>query len=367
MPEEDDSIGSLKDRIGNLLVDSLGGIPAIGPVRLLGRIDSPVLRGLVLGLTYNVIFVAAPWHLFHTPTLKWLSIWGGCYFIYAAVAAETASSSISTIINSGILPYISVADASAIMDELRISFSQKRIRILSTSVAALATVLSVIALYHEIPSIQLLETACWASGFFILYLTATRAVDVARFYGVFAAHLGGDADPIIAVSPAQSLRVRETALVGRIALSFWALIAFAILTLLPLSWLLIGNEGSNLFVDLLVPIASFFSLGVGTIVFLRSERNLKDFVKQRLDRTLDSLEKEINGLFARRTELADADWKRLEELRAVHKDLQSNGYYQSFGAKGLSFALPFVTPLTAALSHLSLVSSWLHQHIHMPR
>jgi hypothetical protein len=100
---------------------------------------------------------------------------------------------------------------------------------------------------------------------------------------------------------------------------------------------------------LVVPTASFFSLGVGTIVFLSSERNIRYVVNEVVASTLRTTERETVDLFNRRGELDQAGWNRLKELMSLHEKLVATGWYRSAFLSVLSILAPFAGPIVSIL------------------
>jgi hypothetical protein len=122
---------------------------------------------------------------------------------------------------------------------------------------------------------------------------------------------------------------------------FWLVVALEIVTLIPL----FGDV--QLFVLIVVPTASFFSIGVGTIVYLSSEHDIRRTVRGVASSTLLALEREISSLFDRRSELDQSQWDQLMRLRELHKELASAGRYRGLVLSVLSILAPLVGPAIA--------------------
>jgi len=70
-------------------------------------------------IAYAIVFCGLPWIIFRdTGPLFWLSVWGSCYFAFAAGIARATSSSISKIIENSILPELSERATTAIDEDL---------------------------------------------------------------------------------------------------------------------------------------------------------------------------------------------------------------------------------------------------------
>ncbi len=352
----------------------LGALPNIIHDRRLWyrRTQSPLINGLLLGGTYAFVFAVAPWLLskfrlsigayaWGNHTLNLLSVWGAAYFLFAATAASLASAALSDVIQNEILPGLSPAATVLVDQKLAQRFQTKRIAFNSTAIALVCTLASVWMLDrgNYLKHVSSLQLVWWSCGFFVLYLTAARVTDIARFYGVFAETLACNEHTTYLMCPSHSLQVDKTAAAGRIVLCFWIAITLSIVTLLPSTLFLKESERPITFAYVLAPVATFFSLGVGTSVFLRAERNIRRFVQSQVDAMLASLEKETNQLLRRHEHLLEVEWSKLRELQAFHKDLEDNGYYQSVATSGLSLLVPIATPVTALVSHWSEIMQFL--------
>jgi hypothetical protein len=249
------------------------------------------------------------------------------------------------MIEDKILPGLSETATSAISEDISHRFSKKRISIVSLIVAAISAVGTALMLRWDMKSVPILQI-CWVCcGYFILYVTAARATYTARFYGTFATHLKTDSDQMYPLDPAHSTQVVRIAWVGQRVLLFWFGIVCLVATLFPL---FVGR--ARHFVELVVPIASFFSVVFGTIVFLNSERDIRVAVKERMESSLISIEGEIVGLYNRRSTLDELQWERLTALIALREKLIATGSYRSVFTSSLSLLVPLIGPAVAAIS-----------------
>src|SRR5258706_5463541 len=345
-PSQQQSVGKLADRIRLLLSGTLGAFPVDVSQRWSTR--SPFLGTLFTALAYAILFCALPWIIFRdTGPLFWLSVWGSCYFAFAAGIARATFSSVLKIIENSILPELSETAAAAIDEDLARRFSTTKVFVGAVLVAMVATGVSAIVLhydlmihYHAQSSASLWQIVWLCCGYFILYFTAARATYAARFYGTFANHLKIDADRIYALDPAHSRQVAHIASVGQLVLLFWFGIVCAVATLYPLF-----NRDLPWFVIFVVPIASFFSVGFGTMVFLDSEKDIRSIVKDVARSTLNSLEKEIEDLFSRRSTLDEPQWDRMRGLIASRDKLIATGSYRSAVLTWLNILVPLALPL----------------------
>jgi len=356
------SVNKLRERIVLLLDDELGANPFSGAITGHLPHKSPIFVGFRAGIVYAIAFCGLPWIVFKDfGVLVWLSVWGSCYLAFASAIAWFTSLSVFKIIEDNILPELAEGAIAAIDEDLARRFDGKRVRVLSFLVAITAAGVSALAIHYDLKSsghpASLVKIGWLCSGLFILYITAARTTDTARFYGTFATHLKIDADRVYAPDPVHSLLITHIAALGRRVLLFWFLIVCSVATLVPLF--------TNLrwFVLFVVPVASFFSLGFGTIVFLTSENDIRCVVNGVVARTLRSVEPEIADLFNRRGGLDDLQWKRLQELMALHDKMATTGSYRSVLLSGLSILVPFVGPV-AAINWSKLIDVLRHPYGH---
>ena len=358
----------LEQHIDALLSGSLGSFPKVG------NSNSPVISvaglqpftGLLAGLLYAALFCGLPW-LFGKPSMElfWLSIWGACYFAFAATIARSTSASVLELIRTNILPGLSDEAAIAIDQDLTRRFRNGPITLLSVAIAVCAAAISGFAISHDLKLLYCdssqstcgAELVWWCIGYFILYFASARTTFVARFYGTFAAHMNLDQGRLYPLDPARSLHVSHVAMIGKKMLLFWFGILCSVLTLLlffyHLTW----------FILFVVPTASLCSLGFGSFIFLSSERNIHRTVAEVLGTTIRSAEQEIAALFSRRDALNEPEWTRLRELTALHKQLSLAGSYRSLILSGISLLGPFVVPVVSlAIQNWPQIKSAFEQH-----
>ena len=345
-------------RISLLLRDSLGAIPWSGSL-LSGKLHrealswSPAVSGGISCLIYAAFFAGLPALVPHSSKdLFWLSVWGSIYFGFAVAMARSTSAEVFLIAKSRVVPLLSSKALGEIDRDLEKRFGDARIQFVSLSSALAATVLSLIAIRHDvfpdsgIMSGAMVQVVYCCMGFFILFLTAARATDVARFYTTFAAHLHLDKDRIYTLDPARSVLVISVASIGQRILLFWVSIACSVATLFILFWW----RHLFWFVLLALPIASVFSIGVGTIVFLGSEQKIRHVVNSIVAATQLELERHISTLDRDRDKLDEGTWARWKELMELRNSVASGGWYHSLRLSALSLVAPFLGPAVALLS-----------------
>jgi hypothetical protein len=309
--------------------------------------------------TPRVFFEQPERHLF------WLSVYGSLYAAWATTIARYTSAKVLDIIKCRIVIALSKETTEKINSDLDRRFKEKRLLLLSWSVAILGAAAAGWTISRDVPDASF-QVAWWCIGWLFLFVTAAKTTVVARFYYVFAEHLRDEQPHIYALDPARSTLVKDIAAVGHHILLFWVGIAISISLLIP--FVSVGADmGSGLrdysnwrsllsvhsaFALLVVPITSIFSLPFGTYVFLRSENAIRTTVNRVVRTTLRSAEREIADLFARRSELSESQWRQVNELVSLHRNLTTAGSYRSFLISGLSLLVPLIGPVVPLLKLL---------------
>jgi hypothetical protein len=378
----------LEKRVTDLLEGSLGlsilpdSVIRARPSGQRSLFRDDYLAGLQIGLLYALFFCAIPWLLSivsHAPFLEFswslffLQIYGSFWSGWATASTRMASSSILKTVKSSIIPELSAETAEAIYQELTRRFERARLLYVSWGLAVLCAAVAGGLIYCDAPrdaKPPIGEIVWWSVGWWILFATAAKVVNVGSFYRVFAAHLEDEPERLYAIDPARSTLVINIASIGQTMLLFWFGIAVSIVVIIPFA--AFGSPATNYstaakfisslpylanksFVLAEVPIAGFFSIGLGTIVFLRNEAAIRRAVKKASASTLRLIEMEVGNLSELLTSPQAASLERLEKLKALHNDVAKGGSYRSLIVSGLSLFLPFI-PLA---SLVKWILSWL--------
>jgi hypothetical protein len=383
----------LKKRIGALLDGSLG-------LNIFGNIsftfgskwfasffNNAWSPGLRMSTIYVFLFIGLPWFLsLISPfepnlSLVWLQVYGSLWSGWATTSTRLTSSVISKIIDKNIVPKLSDETAVKMNEELASGFDKSRLLWVSWAIGTGCAALAGYLIYHDLlganHAAPIYEVIWWCLGWAILFTTAAKVVNVARFYRLFASHLRDDADKLYAMDPARSTLVISVASVARIVLLFWFGMAVSIVLLIPFGvrdWkgplpsirgeLAAANSfgsqlvalfkldlSQKLFVSLEVSIAGFLSIGVGTIVFLRSEAAIRRAVKSVTHSMLQGIEMRVASLSDQLNDLDEAGWKRLTALNLLHKELAGASSYRGLILSALSLLLPFVPLVSLFWKH----------------
>jgi hypothetical protein len=212
---------------------------------------------------------------------------------------------------------------------------------------------------------RFVAVAWWSVGWSILFATAAKVVMVARFYSVFAAHLDDCFEALGPLMPARSPVVVAMESVGQTMLLFWLGIALSIALALPFgirdwphqTWALYQltamklDPSHNMFVLTEVFITSILSIGMGTVIFLRSESSIRRAIRKVTNAALIRIEVKVRELFVRLECLSADEMKRMLDLNALHTEVAKTNSYRSLILSGFSLLLPLVGPLAGLFTH----------------
>lgn len=341
---------------------------------------NPLAAGFQMAALYLIVFVVAPWLVLtlgqgYLPKSFWAlanyQIYGALWSGWAATATRLASRSVKERLADEILPGLEEKALNLIRKDLD---RHHRPRLVATSWAigiAGATAAAILIswdLRQEAGSQWLI--LWWSAGWTLLYATAAKVVMVGSFYRRFGDALAEDFEQLFWVDPGRSALVMSVAALGKRMLLFWCAIAASIALVIPfgiVGWVLrdeprhaaqslptLGNlvwgaDTFNLAQSYFVAghfvVTTLFSIGAGSLVFLRSELGIRRAVRRASLATLRTIEKEAAEL--RAVESGSEDQiKRLEELKALHEEVASAGGYRSVVKSVISLLLPVVPLLT---------------------
>jgi len=341
----------LVTRVAGLLNGCLGAVPY--PLdRLKSTLpDRPWLKGLGIGLGFAAL-IWLPLRLGADEAVLWLALYGAAYIAWATITARYVSASILEIISSRIVPELAPETVDRIDQDLSQRFKEPGLSLASWGSGLLGATIAAFTIHHDFPDISSIRVMWLSVGWLFLFVTAARATMVGRFYYWFARHL--DQEPnIYPLDPARAVLVKAVAAIGPRVLLFWCGILLAIALLIPVYSLasglpMVGAFGQpSFFLWFVVPVTSFFSIMYGTRIFLKSERAIRVAVDRVSRSTLRGLEKEVACSYAFNERLGEAEWKRVRELEALHKNLSDAGTYRSPITSSLSILVPVISPAAA--------------------
>lgn len=300
------------------------------------------------------------------PKLVSLLVWGSLYFTAAGFISTRTTRQVVDIVEHDILPFASARFADAVRRELEREQTPFLVHVVPAVVGVLATGATIWALANEPcttglslagPSAlsgQHLFLGFWALFMFYLYFTAARAVVTATLTRIFAGALDGERESLYLLDAAGSPLVVGLAQLNRAVLTFWAkifvVIASAMVLVVPPGPFDFAPNSPFLFT--LIPVAGFFSIGVGSLVYLDSESTIAAALRRfTLDRATP-LQVRINELLADPDREEEAAAAKRAQLAALHDRIVAGGRYGSRTGTAVSLALPFAMPVIGLLDKI---------------
>lgn len=151
--------------------------------------------------------------------LFWLSAWGAVYLGWAVFSSRRTTERALALIVEDIVPMLSTDTIRSISSQLAARFSASRIEWFGSLIAVAALAAATAALRYDLgatsdlaPNVQL---GFWALGWLVIFFTAARCTDVARFYAIFAEKIAKEAPRLYALEPSSSVLVKGVAALGR--------------------------------------------------------------------------------------------------------------------------------------------------------
>lgn len=347
------------------------------PKFMLGKSTLPTGIGgpIVLWIIYLLTFVAAPivlGSLRGEPadiTLLSLSAWGAFYIMFASLIARSASKRVIADLVR-IWPYIKhenwVSEANASIQRKFRSYLPDTIALVSALLGLLLTVAALHSdkglLQYNLATTRLMPDALtgqldtitqnnanphfwewcfFGANFFSLYFLSARTTFVASFMLEFTSRIHAEAITK-SYDPVDAPQARYLVDIARSILLFWAGISLAVATL-PLLYSSLGN-----FIQIVVTVSMYFSLFVGTWVFIRTEQQIRRLVRDARILKLGDIGYKLS-LLEEKEVLDDADANRFEMLKAHYSHLSTTGYSTSYLITLASLSLPFVGTIVSVI------------------
>lgn len=293
------------------------------------------------------------------PKLISLLLWGAVYFAAAHFFQRTYVPRIIEIIRRDIEPNASPAYLARVTEDLERRYGTKVPRRLPALVAVVSTVAAIWAVDIDIEagrmSRSLLlspEFIFFALSYFIYFLTAAQAVVAARFYLSFADHLNMETDGLYILGAAESPLVAGLSKLSGQVMIFWLMLFLTIVSsmLLAAPWPAdYAFDPQSRFLLILVPVAGFFSLGFGSLVYLASEAKIRAVLRRFTHAELEQVRRRSNALFAACATASAEDRKALADLADLHDRVVAGGRYGSRLGAALSLVLPLALPIVSVV------------------
>jgi hypothetical protein len=354
--------------LGRLLGESMGGEPRLAVSPSGGR---PAIHALRLLILYALIWAAAEaltWAMDASTDKKLISVlaWAGCFVTARAAIARGATARLTETIEQDILPYASPGFLEAVAADLERRNGRGQRIAVPLLVALVCWAAGGVAFAHDLAAVALGKTLASPESLFAIlvlflgFFLSARSVAAAGFYIAFAERLEAEpSDAFFVLGAADSPLVQGLAKLGSQVLVFWALIFLAILSsmLLALPWPDdFGLKQDSAFLMVFVPLAGFITLGIGSLVYLRSEAKIRSALRSFTESQAAVLQQRMNVLLdplAGRIPHDDGEIARLTEW---HDRILAGGRYGSRVGTAVSIALPFLLPAVS-------VARWIYESL----
>jgi hypothetical protein len=289
------------------------------------------------------------------PRLVSLLAWGGLYFTAAYYFLQSAAVRLLDTIKRDIEPHASSPYLKLVTRDLARRHRPLVSVGLPLGVAAASLLAAVFAIYIDVKlggaKTSLLtspEFLFFCASYFLYFFTAAQAVVGARFYLSFADYLGMETKSFYVLGAAESpLVVGLSRLSGQV-LIFWLMLFLTIVSSMILAIPWFGDYAfspRSWFLLILVPVAGFFSLGFGSLVYLGSEAKIRATLRRFTQEKLAPIRRRSNNLFRDWAAESLEQRKVMAELADLNDRVVAGGKYGSRIGTTLSLVLPIALPI----------------------
>jgi hypothetical protein len=288
------------------------------------------------------------------PRLVSLIAWCACYFAGALYLARSTTRRLLDTIANDILPHASPDYEERVAAELDRRFGPASLVLLPLLAAAASVVAAWWAVGRDTgravafsgpPDAELILFSVSA---FIYFYAAAVAVVAARFYAAFASNLEAEHASFYVMGAADTPLVKGLSKLGTQVLTFWALVFLLILSSMLLAFAppeTYELTGDSRFLFLLVPIAGFFSLGLGCLLYLQTEARIRATLQRFVNAQAAMLQQRSNALIDPGAGRVPEDAEALRRLTEWQDRILAGGRYGSRAGASISIALPLLLPL----------------------
>lgn len=288
------------------------------------------------------------------PRMVSLLIWGGCYAAAAIFLAEAATDGVFDTVRRDILPHASAAYCASVARDLERRFPPVFLTLVPLVLGAASLVAAYWAIGQDIGfgriPLRAPELWFWAATFLYYFVCAARAVIAARFYLSFACCLEQERPSLYVMAASETPLIKGLARMSGLLLGFWAMIFLCVVSIMLLAVVPLGEfafRGSSKLLFTLVPIAGFFSLGFGSLVYLKSEAQIRAVLRRFTGDQAEILQREANELLDPLAGHLAPDPAKLERITDWHDRIVAGGQYGSRVRVGLSILLPLLLPIVS--------------------
>jgi hypothetical protein len=324
---------------------------------------SPIVVAALWLAGYGLILAAVLNFSTHSPRghgqIVSLLVWFGLYFAAGLYVSLSTTPKIFDTVTNDIIPHATDEYLDAVASDLERHFTVGRRIVVPLLAAAVSVVAAIWILGWDIKAefripggLYSWEMLLWGASYFLCFYSAAAGVVGGQFHLVFARHLPRVSERFYVLGAAETPIVKGLARLGAQMLLFWVLIFLAIASIMLVSVLPAGDYKVPATFSLLrwmVPISLFFSLGVGTLVYLASEASIRSSLQRFTARQAAGLQQRINALLRPEHQLLPSDTDELERLTARHDRITGGGRYGSRIGATVSITLPLLMPVVSLL------------------
>lgn len=352
-------IAALEKRFGTAmgvrltLLEKLVGTSAAPAIALAWLVLYGALAGLVIGWAnggrmpedgHAKIASLIVWNALHFPVLVAITIFTGARVL--------------DIVRRDILPYASDDYAAAVGEALARRYNSPGYRFAPYAIipifvgAALWSICGDIAPVWWTASRFPLDLAFWTATILYYGFLSMRVVMTATFPLDFAAALERDRQCLCPPRAIDSPLVQGLARLNRALLAYSTLIFLVLATILLLVFLsgAFALPGHSQYLFIVIPTLAFFSVGLGTVVYLGSESSIAVALRRFSLERGRALQEEIIALLDRPGDEATA--ARIERLARLHDQIIAGGRFGNPVGKIVSVILPLTLPAIGLIEKL---------------
>ena len=295
------------------------------------------------------------------PRLISLLAWGGLYFTAAYFFVQSAALRLLDTIKRDIEPHASPTYLERVTGDLVHRYRPLVSAGLPLAVAAASLMAGIFAISTDLGlgdpkappgALTSPEFLFFCATYSLYFFTAAQAVVTARFYLSFADHLEMETKSFYVLGAAESpLIVGLSRLAGQV-LIFWLMLFLTIVSsmILAAPWLEdYAFSARSLFLLILIPVAGFFSLGFGSLVYLGSEAKIRATLRRFTQEKLALIRGRSNDVFRDCVAESPEQRRLLAELADLNDRVVAGGKYGSRIGTVLSLALPIALPILSII------------------
>lgn len=354
-------IAALEDRLGTAmgvrltLLEKLIGTSAAPAIALAWLLLYGALAGLVLWWTNDGRMPAEVGHA----RIASLTVWNALHFPVLVAVTVVATRRVLDIVRRDILPFASDDYAAAVGAALARRYSAADYRLMPYAVAPAVVAAALWSIRGDIAPLWWtaprfpLDLAFWTATILYYAFLSMRVTLTTTFPLDFAAALERERQNLYPPRAVDSPLVQGLARLNRTLLVYSALIFLVLATIMLLVVLPAESfrlPGHSRYLFVVIPLLAFFSVGLGTLVYLGSESAIAVALRRFSLERAQALQDEIIALLDRPGD--EASSARIERLSRLHDQIIAGGRYGSRAGKIVSVALPLTMPAIGLIERL---------------